>query len=246
MKSQPDAQRRTNALGRSEPFATQWRGELLLGLLAYLVYERVVLFVIVIVSRFSPITLIHYGVLVNDGPAALLLLAMFMAHKWCCFPDIRFVGNIRAGFVFRGILAVTAIYLATEGAALWFQIPREHYMKTLYDFKTPIQIAVMLMSLLILVPIAEELAFRHFLFSVLPFKKNKWIAYAAIIGTAACFSFRHPQYINWLTYVQMFMLGVIFALARIQSNGVVLSFGLHAYAVICALVCDQVVKWLQV
>lgn len=242
MEMRLDVQRRTSVLGLGVPFATRWSLALLLGLMAYGAYR---LILPTIVGQFSPLTRMDYMIPVYYGPSALLLLAMFAGHKRWCFPDIRFVGDVRAGLVVQGLLAVTAIYLAVYGTALWLGQPREPTMAKLYDFKAPTQIAVMLVSLLILPPIVEELAFRHFLVSALPFKANGWIAGIAIIGTAAFFAFQHPHYKYVTTYAALFALGVVFALARIRSDGLVLPIGLHAYAVAFALACDQVVKRLQ-
>jgi|GEM_PF-2044781 len=242
MEMRLDAQRRTNVLGLGEPFATRWSLALLLGLLAYGIYR---LTLPTIVGQFSLSTRMDYTIAVYYGPAALLLLAMFAAHRRWCFPDIRFVGDLRAGLILRGVVAVSVIYLVVYGAALWLGQPREPIMVKLYDFKTPAQIAIMLASLLILPPIVEELAFRHFLLSVLPFKANGWIAGIAITGTAAFFAFQHTGYQYLTTFAGLFALGVVFALARIRSNGMVLPIGLHAYAVAFALACDQVVMRLQ-
>lgn len=154
-----DAQRFRNIFGLGQPFATRWSVALLLGLLAYRIYRLTLPW---IVSQFSLQDMVRYTIAVFYGPSALLLLALFAVHKRWCFPDIRFMGGIRRQHVVQGILAVSAIYLATYGTALWLGQPREVSMASLYDHKTPAQIAIMVACLLLLPPIVEELAFRHF------------------------------------------------------------------------------------
>jgi len=192
-------------------------------------------------GMFSPSSLAGYKIPIDFGPSALLLLAMFFVHKRCCHPDIRFVGKVSANRVLQGVLAMTALYLICYAAALWLGQPREPAMIEIYSSKTPMQNAVMLVSLLILPPIVEELAFRHFLLSIVPFKKNAWIAAATIIVTAALFAVVHFHYKFLTTYLLLFAVGVVLALARIRSDGMVLPIGLHAYAIAFGLLCDQVV-----
>lgn len=238
-----DAQRFRNIFVLGQPFATRWSVALLLGLLVYRIYRLTLPW---IVSQFSLQDMVRYTIAVFYGPSALLLLALFAVHKRWCFPDIRFMGDIRRQHVVQGILAVSAINLATYGTALWLGQPREVSMASLYDHKTPAQIAIMVACLLILPPIAEELAFRHFLLSLLPFKANGWIATVAVVGTASFFSYQHHASYQYLTtFLALFALGIVFASARIRSDGLVLPIGLHAYAIAFALACDQVMARIQ-
>lgn len=230
-------------LGLGYPFATRWRPALLLGALAYLIYRLTLPW---IVSRFDLHDTMRYTVAVFYGPSAGLLLALFAAHRRWCYPDIRFVGNIRRAHVMHGMVAVSAIYLMTYGAALWLGQPREISMATLYDHKTPVEIALMVVCLLVLPPLAEELAFRHFLLSLVPYKANGWVAGVAVVATAAFFSYQHHGSYQYLsTFLALFALGLVFAMARIRTDGLALPVGLHAYAIAFALTCDQVVARLQ-
>ncbi|MBM2765047.1 CPBP family intramembrane glutamic endopeptidase [Burkholderia anthina] len=243
MEMRLDAQRFRNIFGLGQPFATRWSLALLLGLLAYRIYRLTLPW---IVSQFSLQDTVHYTIAVFYGPSALLLLALFAAHKRWYFPNIRFIGDIRHQHIVQGILAVSAIYLAAYGTALWLRQPREVSMTILYDHKTPAQIAVMVACLLLLPPIVEELAFRHFLLSLLPFKANRWIATVAVVGTATFFSYQHHTSYQYLTtFLTLFALGLVFALARIRSDGLALPISLHAYAIAFALVCDQVIARIQ-
>ncbi|WP_434110104.1 CPBP family glutamic-type intramembrane protease [Paraburkholderia caffeinilytica] len=237
-----DAPRHVDILGIGEPFATRWRLSLVFGLLAYAGYRLVNP---AIARQFDFSTQIHYSIPVYYGPAALLMLALFALHKRFCFPDIHFVGNIRRKDVIRGMLAVSVLYIAAYSTAYCLGQPREAAMASLYSLKTPTQNVVMVISLLALPPIVEELTFRHFLLSTLPFKASRKIAIAAVVATAFLFSVQHRHYDYLTTYLLLFTLGVVFSRARIRTDGVVLPIALHSYAVAFALICDRVVAHIQ-
>lgn len=242
MEARMDTSRRLEIRGIREPFATRWRLTLVFGALVYAGY-RLVNPEIVRLFDFS--TQIYYGIPVYYGPAALLMLALFALHRRLGFPDIRFVGSIRREYAIRGVLVVSLLYIAAYGAALCLGQPREATMVSLYSLKTPAQNAVMVISLLVLPPIVEELAFRHFLLSVLPFKANRKIAAVAVVTTAFLFSVQHRHYDYLTTYLLLFALGIVFSRARIRSDGVALPIALHCYAVAFALICNQVVAHIQ-
>nr|WP_080398351.1 CPBP family intramembrane glutamic endopeptidase [Burkholderia pseudomallei] len=92
-------------------------------------------------------------------------------------------------------------------------------------------------------PIVEELAFRHFLLSVLPFRANRIAASIAVVATALYFSHVH-DYQYWTTDAEIFLVGVLLAIARIRSNGLLLPVALHAYAIAVALLLDLALRHL--
>lgn len=237
MEIRSETPRLSKHLGIGAPFARRWSPILALGLLVYAAYR---LLNPLIVGLFPDSLRLSYGVPVYYGPAAILLLTLFALHRWVCFPDLRFVGTLRSGDVRWGILAVSVLYLSAYGVMLLIGLPREPTMVGLYLQKTQVQIVVLVFSLVLLPPIVEELAFRHFLLSLLPFNANRAIAIIATVATAFFFSWVHSyEYLN--TYVLLFGCGIVFAAARIRSNGMVLPIALHSYAIVFALVCDQVV-----
>jgi uncharacterized protein len=241
-KARWDTSTQRRFLGIGEPFATRLRMASFLGLLVFWAYRQINP---LIVRQFEPWTQFHYGIPVYYGPAALLLLSLFALHRRLFHPDLRFVGNVCRIDAARGMLVVSSLYVVTYGVALYLRQPRELSMVMLYSLKTPAENVVMVISLLVLPPIVEELAFRHFLLSVLPFKANRGIAAIAIVATALFFAFQHRQYAYMTSYLLLFALGVVFARARIRSGGMVLPIALHTYAIGFALICDQVVAHYQ-
>lgn len=241
-KAQRDASAQRRHLGIGEPFATRLRMVSFFGLLVFWAYRQINP---LIVRQFEPWTQFHYSIPVYYGPAALLLLSLFALHRRLFHPDLWLVGKVRRMDVARGMLVVSSLYVVTYGLALYLRQPREPSMLMLYSLKTPAENVVMVISLLVLPPIVEELAFRHFLLSVLPFKANRWIASIAIVITALFFAFQHRQYAYMTSYLLLFALGVVFARARIRSGGMVLPIALHSYAIGFALICDQLVAHIQ-
>jgi len=237
-----NAPRYVDILGIGDPFATRWRMALVFGLVVYVGYR---LGNPLIARQFDFSTQIRYGIPVYYGPVALLMLALFALHKRFCFPDIHFVGNIRRRDVIRGILAVSVLYMTSYGTAYCLGQPRESTMVLLYSMKTPTENLVMIISLLALPPIVEELAFRHFLLSTLPFKANRKVAMVAVVATALLFSAQHQNYDYLTTYVLLFALGILFSRARIHTDGVVLPIALHSYAIAFALICDRGIAYIQ-
>lgn len=213
---------------------------LLLGPLVYLLYRTLSTLA---VALFDFPVVMGYPILVYYGPALVFLGAMFLAHKRFCFPDIFFVGTCGGKSAVSGVIAITVVYLATYIAAYLLGQPREPSMVSLYQFKTDIQVIVLVISLLLLPPIVEELAFRHFILSILPFNASVRIAWVAITATGLFFVYTH-SYIYLTSNLLIFALAMIFGLARIRSGGLLLPIALHAYAIAFGLVCNQVAAYL--
>ncbi|MDD1494046.1 CPBP family intramembrane metalloprotease [Burkholderia stagnalis] len=222
-------------------FAKNWRWiALFLGPAVYGVYRFIenVIIPVVVVSLDLQSVYASYVILFRYVPALVFLAVMFYVHRRVFFPDIKVVGTIRRRDVVVGVAAITLVYLADNALGWLMHQPREVIMAGLFQSKTFFQIAVMIGSLLVFPPIVEELAFRHFLLSALPFRANWGIATLAVCATALYFAHVH-DYQYWTTSLTMFLVGVVFAIARIRSNGMVLSIVLHAYAIALGLAMDQ-------
>lgn len=240
MTTATNSRRRPSILGLDGPFATRWGLALLFGPLVYFAYRAMKPWVIVL---FGSPAVTAYPVLAFYGPALVFLGAMFLAHKRL-FPDIDFVGTCSRKSIVYGLVATTIAYFATYGAAFLLGQPREPSMVSLYELKTGFQIVVLVISLLLLPPVVEELAFRHFILSALPFNAREWISWVAMIATALFFVYAHP-YIYLTTKLLIFVMAMIFGLARIRSRGLLLPIGLHAYAIALGLACNQVAAYLE-
>jgi uncharacterized protein len=224
----------------TDAFARNWRWIVLLGPLVYGAYrllELVLLPVVVVHFELMPVAA-AYPIIFGYGPAFVFLAGMFYVHRRLVFPDIQFVGSVNRRDVAVGVAMVTLVYLLGYGLALLSHQPREPIMAALFQSKTLLQIVVMIGSVLLLPPLVEELAFRHFLLSLFPFRANWRVATVAVCATALYFSHVHA-YQYWTTNMTIFLVGVIFGIARIRSNGMVLPTMLHAYAIALSLAMDQ-------
>jgi len=233
-------QQRSPILGLGALFATRWGLALFFGPLVYATYWAMKPWA---AGLFGLSARTAYPFLVLLGPALIFLGAMFFAHKRL-FPDIRFVGFCNRKNVAYGVLAVTVAYLATYLSTYLMGQPREPIMVNLYQSRTGIELAVFVASLMVLPPIVEELAFRHFILSTLPFNANVWTAWLAVVATALFFVCAH-RYIYLTTNLLIFAVGVIFGLARVRSGGLLLPIGLHAYAIALGLACDRAAAYLE-
>ena len=88
---------------------------------------------------------------------------------------------------------------------------------------------------IILAPLGEELAFRHFLLNLFPFGKPLW-AGVAIVVTALAFASIHLQYTFKSTVVLLFVLALMLAYARVKTGGLLVPMAMHACASLLALV----------
>ena len=105
-------------------------------------------------------TAIAYPILVFYGPEWVFLSATYLAHKRL-FLGISFAGVCSRKRIVYGVGAISIAYLATMAP------PREPSIVRIYRFKTNFQVAVLIVSLLLLPPVVEELALRHFILSAL-------------------------------------------------------------------------------
>jgi uncharacterized protein len=196
-------------------------GLFILGVFTWLAW----LAVLATASRFAPsgyqIAVGHSAGLTGLGLACLFYGRRCFGSLWAGTPVDR------KEWALAGT-AVLAIYLLNFGYTKAFGIPPEPWMANAYVGKTPFQIAALLVAVVAVVPVAEEMAFRYFLFGTVPFKSNRACAIGVVAVTAAIFALVHAaQYRNPSTLIVMFSLGVAFGVARIVSGGLALPIAMH-------------------
>ena len=173
----------------AKAFAKSWRWALLFGFFVYWGYRLLELVLLgVVVEQFGLTSEAKsYTILFAYVPALVFLGGMFYVHRRLVFPDIQFVGAFKRRDVVTGIALVTLVYLLGYGLAWLTHQPREPIMASLFQSKTSLQIVVMIGAMLLLPPVVEELAFRHFLLSMLPFPASWWVAAVAVCATGLFF-----------------------------------------------------------
>lgn len=140
--------------------------------------------------------------------------------------------NLRSAWFALAILAsyTTAYYLT----------PAEPYMQNFLKGLNSQEIAVKVISTIILTPILEELIFRGiFLSSFLNLLGERlgYIAGGIIVSTV--FAWMHSQY-SIQTQILMFTVSVIFCAARYYSKGLALPIALHALCVIIGIASEYI------
>lgn len=181
-----------------------------------------------------------YYIPIVYAAAAAALVGLFCVDRWFLRPHMAFVGTMSKPLVLTTGGAVLATYLAAHGVAWLLGLPREPSMQTLFRFQTtPVQHIVVVASLLVLVPIAEELLYRHFVLSVFPWQNNAWWAFAGVLASAGLFTAIHDHYVYWTTYATLFLFAFIVGVARVASGGLALPVLLHLFAVVIALALNS-------
>ncbi|MBJ2214052.1 CPBP family intramembrane metalloprotease [Pseudomonas carnis] len=195
---------------------------------------------------FDTATLLAFSIPVLYGLPAFFLIAVVLLQRRL-WPGFELIGRFDAKLLGLGAAAVALTYLLEVAVVLHLGLGREFQMSMLGFGLTPAQYWLMIVSVLVLPPIVEELAYRTFLLQALPFNRHWAVAGAAILLSAGCFMWAHfGVYQLWTTHALMFALGVIFALGRVITGGVVYSMILHSVAVACALLLNyagEVLGW---
>ncbi|MBX8535109.1 CPBP family intramembrane metalloprotease [Pseudomonas cichorii] len=208
---------------------------LLIGPAVYVIYRHLVK---IFMENIPYLTLIAYDVPILYGPPAILLVAVLLLQKRLR-PQDSLLGTIKRRHLVIGLVSVLAAYAASIGGSIILGFGRELSMQGLGFGKSEPQYLLMVILLLILPPIVEEIAFRHFILGMLPFKHNFIVATVAVTLSSIFFMYAHlGRYDFWPTHALMLTLGVIFSVARIQTGGLLLPVVLHSAAVAIALTAN--------
>lgn len=230
-------------LGSRAPYASTILPGLILGPAVFFAYRA---FTDYLKHSFDIATLLAFTIPILYGLPALFLIAVVLLQRRL-WPGFELIGRFDAKLLGLGVGAVALAYLIEVAVVLHLGLGREFQMSMLGFGQTPAQYWLMIGSVLVLPPIVEELAYRTFLLQALPFNKHWAVAVAAILLSAGCFMWAHlGVYQIWTTHALMFALGVIFAVGRVITGGVVYSMILHSVAVACGLILNyagEVLGW---
>lgn|GEM_PF-221911 len=116
-----------------------------------------------------------------------------------------------AGFLWEHLLKV--VHLPTE---------RQELVDLFTQTKSPALLGFMVVLALAVAPISEELVFRAWLFRFLRTRIPRWAAYGA---SAGLFALLHA---NWVTFLPLFILGVLFAAAYERTGDIRVPMFAHA------------------
>lgn len=166
------------------------------------------------------------------GFFACVTVLLLVVHKYLFCKNIKIIGDFKFKYLLIGIISLSIGLAVITLIELLLKQPIEPSMKGVNLFSLPISIVL---SLLLLVPIYEEIFFRHFILATLPFKINKWLTVLVISITSLLFCIVHKQYIYLTTYLWLFFVSIVYCLVRINSNGLLLPILLHSYTIFLVL-----------
>lgn len=168
---------------------------------------------------------IYLGFLAVLAPAILFVQRFPGAH-------FIFVGN---GFNLKAIAVALAFVLFAmfAGGALRnaFSGAEESALRALGGQMAAIgSLEFMLTFLMVglLAPIVEELVFRQYLFTLLPYRKSMAWSIGVAALWAIVFSAVHTQYANPITFGVIAVLAFGFGMARVITGGILLPILMHA------------------
>lgn len=216
-----------------------WMGRLAAGAAIFLLYRWVVGYT---QETASSLMLLRYPVLTIYGASAVVLCCMFAVHWRLVRPASSILGVVTRRQWAIGLGAVIASYAICMAVTLALGNGREPVMQFLGLGMTRAQYCWLIASLIVLPPIVEELAYRHFLLTAVPIELSKLLAAVAVFVTALMFWHAHSGYIYTPTKWLMFILGLVLGWARVATGGLLLPISLHAFAEVVALSSDAMWK----
>lgn len=194
-----------------------------LGLMMFLLWAFVPSFVVLLLNEPSTTTRI---IVQHLAGIAILAPVFLWQSQRCAGLDFKGVFSIRGCVI--GLAVVLVAYAATEAANFIQDVPLEPWLGFISEAR-PAELMLIALVVIIVVPISEELAFRHFFLSVVPFNRGGSYKVVAVILSATVFTLMH-SYEYWATNALMFFLAIVFAVARIKSGGLLLPMILHGFA----------------
>lgn len=184
----------------------------------------------------------YWVFVIGHGAIGLLLCGLFVVQHRHDLAATFYGHHIRKTLRL-GAIALIAAYALFGLLATALGEPREAFMAELYSGLTQWQTLVKLASLIIFPPIAEELMVRHYLLRLFPYERSVAWKWTAVIVTSALFASVHTQYGSWDTLALIFVMGCLFAWARIASGGLLVPILLHMLAEVVGSGFDWTWTW---
>ncbi|MFJ3010901.1 lysostaphin resistance A-like protein [Pseudomonas fluorescens] len=170
--------------------------------------------------------------------ACIAMLVLFWLLRKMHPIGNRFKGEgFSSNAFWLGLASVALLYVTSYAFSKWIGQPPEPFMQQFMNALKTGSIynsGILLFLILVLAPLGEELAFRHFLINLFAFKKTFW-RYTAILFSAVLFTAIHWQYSFKTTFVSLFVLALMLAIARLATGGLMLPMIMHAFAGLLAV-----------
>ena len=184
-------------------------------------------------------------VTVVAGPAWIGMSAVAARMRgWTARDYLAFVMPRRSE-ILVGIACLAALLIAFDLLTLAFGrdvVPR--FMRDAYmSARSSNSLVLFFLAVVVVAPIAEEVAFRGFLFRGL---SATWLGVAGtMVLTSAAWAAMHVQY-DWVTLAQIFLIGLLLGWLRWASGSTLLTILLHMLANLAATVQAAIkVEWMS-
>lgn len=174
----------------------------------------------------------------------LVWIFLLLALKGVFCREEKIFTNFSIKLFLWYMLLVTGLVLLNELIEYLLRFPEEPTM-AIYKRRVSLHITnadvlSFILPTILFPPIKEELTFRFFLLSGINYKLNKYTELSSVIITAFLFSLAHFWvYRYFTTFVWLFIIGAVYAHARIKSNSIILPMLLHSYTIILMLAIQQ-------
>ncbi len=151
----------------------------------------------------------------------------------------QFVGQFGVKDVAIAVGAMATIYIVALIIQKAFEIPQEPLMASLFQDRSMLEVCSILITVLVVAPVGEELAMRHYFLGVLDWRRSVVVAVSAVALSAGAFTLLHiSQYQNTLTLYVMFSVGLVAGFLRVRTNGLALPIIAHGSAGGIALIVN--------
>lgn len=172
---------------------------------------------------------------------ALLLVAMVQFRKEGGLRAL--IGHDLAPTFKIGLALMVTAYLVCTALDVGLGYGREPFMVQFLAGMTAVEKVLCLIMLVTLPPLNEELLYRHFLIRMFPLNKRfgRWVG---VLITSLLFMMVHGQYNHWPTVLLIGTLGIILAIARVRTGGLLIPVLLHSSAEVIGMSTDWAIgQW---
>lgn len=141
-------------------------------------------------------------------------------------PRVSWLRSGRAA-VFTLVAAMPLITVADLGwerllKLAGLPVARQELVDLFLDAKSPALLGLMIVLALFVAPISEEIVFRAGLFRFLRARTPRWVA---LVASAGLFALVHA---NWVSFLPLFVLGVVFAESYERTGSIAVPILAHA------------------
>jgi membrane protease YdiL (CAAX protease family) len=155
-----------------------------------------------------------------------LLNAATQANNWHERFDFWALQSITTKRLFTWTGLGLIFWVVSTFIGEWLNIPVEQFMLDVKEASDSVTvISLVVITICIVVPITEELVFRGWLYSKIT--QTKLGNIGALILSSIIFTIIHSQYDNTITFLMIFLLGLLLAFVRYRTNNISYSIAIH-------------------